>query len=130
MPNASAEATVQTILRDLAAIRATNPVVLSITNYVVTNTTANAMMNRTDTAVARKISWLALTPAPTLGTHPAVRRGGAASDLPCWPTGPLLAAGNGCRGSASDCEGVALRAAAAGTCGGLGSGGGTEAVGV
>ncbi|KAF0233272.1 MAG: hydroxyethylthiazole [Desulfovibrionaceae bacterium] len=32
------------ILRDIEAIRARNPVVLSITNYVVTNTTANALL--------------------------------------------------------------------------------------
>ncbi len=32
------------IFRDIAAIRAKNPVVLSITNYVVTNTTANALL--------------------------------------------------------------------------------------
>ncbi|MBU1229991.1 MAG: hydroxyethylthiazole kinase [Proteobacteria bacterium] len=35
---------VDQILRDLEAIRAKNPVVLSITNYVVTNTTANALL--------------------------------------------------------------------------------------
>lgn len=34
----------ESVLRDLAAIRARNPVVLSITNYVVTNTTANALL--------------------------------------------------------------------------------------
>ncbi|OGR39041.1 MAG: hydroxyethylthiazole kinase [Desulfovibrionales bacterium GWA2_65_9] len=46
MPDATstAAATAQNVLRDLAAIRATNPVVLSITNYVVTNTTANALL--------------------------------------------------------------------------------------
>ena len=43
MPNAHA-ALAENILRDLAAIRAKNPVVLSITNYVVTNTTANALL--------------------------------------------------------------------------------------
>ena len=32
------------VFRDIAAIRAKNPVVLSITNYVVTNTTANALL--------------------------------------------------------------------------------------
>jgi len=32
------------VLRDIEAIRAKNPVVLSITNYVVTNTTANALL--------------------------------------------------------------------------------------
>ncbi len=32
------------VLRDLEAIRARNPLVLSITNYVVTNTTANALL--------------------------------------------------------------------------------------
>ena len=32
------------VLRDLEAIRTRNPVVLSITNYVVTNTTANALL--------------------------------------------------------------------------------------
>jgi hydroxyethylthiazole kinase len=43
MSNAHA-ALAENILRDLAAIRANNPVVLSITNYVVTNTTANALL--------------------------------------------------------------------------------------
>jgi hydroxyethylthiazole kinase len=33
-----------TVFRDIEAIRAKNPVVLSITNYVVTNTTANALL--------------------------------------------------------------------------------------
>lgn len=32
------------VIRDLEAIRARNPLVLSITNYVVTNTTANALL--------------------------------------------------------------------------------------
>jgi len=32
------------VFRDIEAIRAKNPVVLSITNYVVTNTTANALL--------------------------------------------------------------------------------------
>lgn len=32
------------VYRDIEAIRATNPVILSITNYVVTNTTANALL--------------------------------------------------------------------------------------
>ena len=32
------------VFHDIEAIRATNPVVLSITNYVVTNTTANALL--------------------------------------------------------------------------------------
>lgn len=32
------------VFRDIEAIRAQNPVVLSITNYVVTNTTANALL--------------------------------------------------------------------------------------
>ncbi|MDO9630505.1 MAG: hydroxyethylthiazole kinase [Humidesulfovibrio sp.] len=39
-----ADATADNVLRDLAAIRAKNPVVLNITNYVVTNTTANALL--------------------------------------------------------------------------------------
>jgi hydroxyethylthiazole kinase len=39
-----ADATADTVLRDLGAIRARNPVVLNITNYVVTNTTANALL--------------------------------------------------------------------------------------
>jgi hydroxyethylthiazole kinase len=39
-----ANAVADEVLRDLAAIRAQNPVVLSITNYVVTNTTANALL--------------------------------------------------------------------------------------
>jgi hydroxyethylthiazole kinase len=38
------DATAEAMLRDLAAIRAKNPVVLSITNYVVTNSTANALL--------------------------------------------------------------------------------------
>jgi len=42
--NANADAIADRVLRDLAAIRAQNPVVLSITNYVVTNTTANALL--------------------------------------------------------------------------------------
>jgi hydroxyethylthiazole kinase len=33
-----------TLYRDIEAIRARNPVVVSITNYVVTNTTANALL--------------------------------------------------------------------------------------
>jgi hydroxyethylthiazole kinase len=32
------------VFRDISAIRAKNPVILSITNYVVTNTTANALL--------------------------------------------------------------------------------------
>lgn len=39
-----AEATADNVLRDLEAIRARNPVVLNITNYVVTNSTANALL--------------------------------------------------------------------------------------
>jgi hydroxyethylthiazole kinase len=34
----------QTVFKDIAKIRGTNPVILSITNYVVTNTTANALL--------------------------------------------------------------------------------------
>lgn len=44
MPNVPLAACAENVLRDLAAIRAKNPVVLSITNYVVTNTTANALL--------------------------------------------------------------------------------------
>lgn len=44
MTDADADAIADNVLRDLEAIRSKNPVVLSITNYVVTNTTANALL--------------------------------------------------------------------------------------
>jgi len=40
----AAHSLADSVLRDLTAIRAKNPVVTSITNYVVTNTTANALL--------------------------------------------------------------------------------------
>jgi hydroxyethylthiazole kinase len=44
MTDAHAAAIANNVLRDIKAIRSKNPVVLNITNYVVTNTTANALL--------------------------------------------------------------------------------------